>query len=473
MELTEEKVLSGARKILTKCLSLDRGDDVVIFCDETTVKVSSFLARAAHDNGIDYAILFEPVHLQPYHNPGEEFLWPIKTILDRTCAILTCLNDRLECLPFRKKIIANGQGALRRVGHMPGASLLTLAVADADYEQTQADCADLAYALAKGRRIRLMTQDAYGNRYLLEADIGGWDQIPVASDGVIPLGAWGNIPGGESYIAPILGTAEGHIVINCALPGLPLYQSNGQRRLWQEEVLLSFQGGCFIGYQTPSDAITQVLEYERQYAEGQGDQAWRNLAEIGLGTNKSVHNATGISLVDEKMYGTVHIAIGDNISHGGRNKSVIHCDMVTFAQVEIDGKTVLANGQICFAPKEWMEHYSNIVPKDIKQTCTHVRWAGNEYKIERQKLYKVSSSGAGRLLKLQVGDPETARLAALVVELLPVDRRYIAAESLVSLAEMPSEMLMQILQLLYDYRLIDIHSEFRKLPSEPCLNRHQ
>ena len=54
------------------------------------------------------------------------------------------------------------------------------------------------------------------------ADIGGWDRLPVASDGIIRDGAWGNVPSGETYIAPMEGTAEGQVLINGSIPGLVL-----------------------------------------------------------------------------------------------------------------------------------------------------------------------------------------------------------------------------------------------------------
>lgn len=458
MQFNQDQVLSGARKILSQCLSLRNGDGLVIFCDETAIEVATFLATAARDIGVEYAILCEPVGLQPYHDPDEEFPWPLKGILDETSAILTCLNNRVECLPFRKRIILNGLGVSRRIGHMPGASMLSLAVADADYEQIQRDCANLALALAKGRCICLTTWDSQSSKYVLEADIGGWDQIPVASDGVIPRGAWGNIPGGETYIAPVLGTANGQIVINVALPGLSLYQAESPRKLWQEEAILHFKEGILVRYHTLSDAISQVLEHERQYAEAQGDLNWRSLAEIGLGTNRSIQSATGVSLVDEKMYGTAHIAIGDNIHHGGTSKSVIHCDMVTFARVEVDRKAILADGQICFDPDEWFERFSDVRLRGVQQAEAHIRYSGNEYVEDRQMLYRVSDSGAGRILKVLVGDSETAKRAVHVMRLLPIDRRYVSIESLVEQAGMRLEALLQVLQLLCDYRLAEVRS---------------
>jgi leucyl aminopeptidase (aminopeptidase T) len=373
METNENKARSGARKILFRCLSLEAGDDVVIFCDETTVEVASLVAQVAAETGIEYHILLEPVALQPLHNPEEDLSWPVKNLLDKTNAILTCLNDLQDCLPFRRRIIANGLGAFRRIGHMPGASLMTLCLADADYEQIQKDCADLALALAKGQHVRLTTWDPKGQEYVLEADIGGWDQMPVASDGVIPRGAWGNIPGGETYIAPVFGTADGKIVINVALPGRVLSQTRGRRGLWQEHLILCFEQGALAEYYGSSEALVQVIESKKHLAEQQGDGNWRNLGEIGLGTNRSIQNATGTSLIDEKIYGTAHIAIGNNLHHGGTNRSVIHCDMVTFARVEVDNKKVLEEGEICFRPSEWLEHIGEIEPRGVEHENAWVR----------------------------------------------------------------------------------------------------
>ena len=124
-------------------------------------------------------------------------------------AILTCVNADPECLPFRQRILETHWTAHTRIGHMPGATSEVLKLADVDFEQLVHSCWCVEIALARGRTLEFISYDCEGAAHSLTADIGGWERLPVASDGVISDGAWGNVPSGETYIAPIEGTAAG------------------------------------------------------------------------------------------------------------------------------------------------------------------------------------------------------------------------------------------------------------------------
>ncbi len=83
-----------------------------------------------------------------------------------------------------------------------------------------------------------------------------------------------------------------------------------------------------------------------------GDPNWRILAELGIGANDGVRQLKGVSLVDEKCLGTVHIALGDNSTFGGRNESAVHEDLVTLAPtLNIDGKPILQKGVYMLRPE--------------------------------------------------------------------------------------------------------------------------
>jgi aminopeptidase len=59
------------------------------------------------------------------------------------------------------------------------------------------------------------------------------------------------------------------------------------------------------------------------------DDGARRLGEIGIGTNTGVDRPIGSILVDEKMGGTVHLALGRSYPEtGGTNESAIHWDMI-------------------------------------------------------------------------------------------------------------------------------------------------
>ena len=71
-----------------------------------------------------------------------------------------------------------------------------------------------------------------------------------------------------------------------------------------------------------------------------------NIAELGIGTNHGA-KIIGEVLEDEKVLGTAHIAIGTNISNGGRIKAPVHLDGVfTKPTIYVDGKKIIENGKM-------------------------------------------------------------------------------------------------------------------------------
>jgi aminopeptidase len=59
------------------------------------------------------------------------------------------------------------------------------------------------------------------------------------------------------------------------------------------------------------------------------DPGARRLGELGIGTNREIDRPTGSTLFDEKIGGTVHLALGRSYAQtGGTNESAIHWDLI-------------------------------------------------------------------------------------------------------------------------------------------------
>ena len=81
------------------------------------------------------------------------------------------------------------------------------------------------------------------------------------------------------------------------------------------------------------------------------DDGARILGEIGIGTNAGIDVSTGHILLDEKMAGTVHLALGRSYPEtGGVNRSTLHwdliCDLRQGGTLTADGETIVADGAI-------------------------------------------------------------------------------------------------------------------------------
>ena len=61
----------------------------------------------------------------------------------------------------------------------------------------------------------------------------------------------------------------------------------------------------------------------------------RIVCELGLGMNPNVTDLCGYTLLDEKMAGTFHIAVGANTMFGGENRATDHGDFVGRGEVEV------------------------------------------------------------------------------------------------------------------------------------------
>ena len=79
------------------------------------------------------------------------------------------------------------------------------------------------------------------------------------------------------------------------------------------------------------------------------DPGARRLGEIGIGTNRGIDRPIGAILLDEKIGGTVHLALGRSYPEtGGVNESAVHwdliCDLRTGGRLTADGEVVQEGG---------------------------------------------------------------------------------------------------------------------------------
>ncbi|WP_297213449.1 MULTISPECIES: aminopeptidase [Thermodesulfovibrio] len=125
-------------------------------------------------------------------------------------------------------------------------------------------------------------------------------------------GSFGNLPAGEVFLAPIENTAEGRLVIEWA----------PTRKLESPLIMRVEKGKVFSIEGTES----YKEELEKKLNEREEN---RNIAELGIGTNDKASKPDNI-LESEKILGTIHIALGDNSSFGGKVRTPFHQDFIFF-----------------------------------------------------------------------------------------------------------------------------------------------
>lgn len=125
-------------------------------------------------------------------------------------------------------------------------------------------------------------------------------------------GAFGNLPAGEAYLAPVEGSANGVLVLEWA-----------PTRELKSPIRLTVRDGLVVGIDG-SEPYKKTLQLK---LEERKENA--NVAELGIGTNNKATRPDNI-LESEKILGTIHIALGDNSSFGGKVKTPFHQDFVFF-----------------------------------------------------------------------------------------------------------------------------------------------
>jgi len=145
-----------------------------------------------------------------------------------------------------------------------------------------------------------------------------------------------NFPCGEVFTAPKENKADGKIFI----PKTAVSSYGTVEDLW-----LEFEEGEIIDYSAEKNQ-----EYlDRFFKENKGNI--KTIAELGIGCNEKAEYTEGYILIDEKIKGTIHLAVGWNIGFGGENKASSHHDFIKPMQkgkLYADGELLMKNGEPTF-----------------------------------------------------------------------------------------------------------------------------
>ena len=144
-----------------------------------------------------------------------------------------------------------------------------------------------------------------------------------------------NIPGGEFFGCPVEDSAEGTIAFTEFPAVYAGREMNGIR--------LRFEGGRVVdaSAETNEDYLVETLDT---------DAGSRRLGELGIGCNPGITRYMRNTLFDEKIDGTIHLALGNGMPDlGGQNESRIHWDIVKDlrlpgTRIELDGEVVQQDG---------------------------------------------------------------------------------------------------------------------------------
>jgi aminopeptidase len=143
-----------------------------------------------------------------------------------------------------------------------------------------------------------------------------------------------NMPCGEIFTGPVEDSADGEVFF-----GIPVAVAGRE----VSNVRLRFEGGRVVesSAQKGEEYLNAMLD---------ADEGARRLGELGIGTNYGIPRATKNILFDEKLGGTVHLAVGRSYEKtGGKNESSVHwdliCDLTEGGELYADGELLQKDGK--------------------------------------------------------------------------------------------------------------------------------
>lgn len=159
--------------------------------------------------------------------------------------------------------------------------------------------------------------------------------LGIADRIFLPADGKENFPDGEIFTGPEENKTNGHVTFTypAIYGGVAV-----------EGIRLEFENGRVVDAtaQKNEDYLIKTLDT---------DDGARVLGELGIGTNYGIEAFTGEILLDEKIGGTIHLALGASYPEsGGKNDSAVHwdmvCDLRRGGRILVDGDTLMEDGKL-------------------------------------------------------------------------------------------------------------------------------
>jgi len=299
-------------------MNVNPEETVLVMTDTKKVKIAEALAYASSALGSTTIVSV----ISPLERSGLEPPKPVREAMKASDVVLIPTSTSFSHTDARRE--ASKCGA--RIASMPGITedMMSTGGLTADYHEVDRLTNLVSDVLDRGRIVEIATPSGTNltmsiDRRTCLRDTGIYHKAP---------NDWGNLPAGEACLAPVEGTTQGVLVID----------SMGQ--IVTQPIRVTLKDGWAVRFEG-SDAKRLESLLKR------GDANAFNVGELGVGTNAKAR-LSGVVLEDEKVLGTVHIALGDNSSYpGGHSKSSIHMDGILLEPtVKVDGILILEKGKL-------------------------------------------------------------------------------------------------------------------------------
>jgi aminopeptidase len=304
--------------VVRTCLAVEPDDEVLVVCNPVTEELGALMRIVAQGEGADATLAM----ISERDSHAAE---PPRAVAAAMLAADVVIAPTIQSLSHTAARKAASEAGVR-VASMPGVTEEMLArVMGADMDELRRRGQAICMALDGGAEARITCANGSDLRLGLETRTSIVDAGDLSA-----RGAFGNLPCGEGFIAPLEGTTEGTLVVDGSIAGV------GQV---EEPVPLTVRDGHL------TDAVGAEGEALLELLTVHGPEG-TNVAELGVGTNEEAI-LTGNILEDEKILGTAHVAFGASAAIGGTVQIPVHLDCVVLEPtVEIDGEPLVRDGEL-------------------------------------------------------------------------------------------------------------------------------
>ncbi len=309
----------AARNALKHCFNLQPNETVLIITDEPLRKIGYYFFEEAKKIS-NHTILVE---ITPRQRHGDEPSETLARMMKEFQVLIIPTSKSMSHTQARRE--ASQAGA--RIATLPAITVDTMKrTLNADYRKIAQRSRKVAQALEGKSQVRLTSPAGTE----ISMSIEGRKCEPDTGL-ILEPGNFSNLPAGEAYLAPVEGTAQGTLVIDGSMAGIGKLKKPLKMKV-DSGFVREISGGA------EAKKLKALLD-------SAGELAY-NVAELGIGTNDKA-KLVGSVLEDEKVLGTVHMALGDNMSMGGKISVRSHLDgIIMKPTLIVDGETIMKNGAL-------------------------------------------------------------------------------------------------------------------------------
>jgi leucyl aminopeptidase (aminopeptidase T) len=319
MDLIQKELSDASIIALRDCMGLKSDETLLVITDE----IKRDIGVALHEAGKSLCKESLLMEIKSREINGEEPPLQVSELMKTVDVVICPTAKSLTHTNARRNAVKEGV----RVGTMPGITIDTMVrCLNADYNKIIALTDFIAEKLIGVSTIRVVTEKG------TDVTMPVKDRMIIPSRGVLKQkGESGNLPSGEVYLAPWEDQTNGRVIIDGSMASVGICET---------PITVDIVNGY-------AETITGGKEAQKliELFEKSGREA-RAVAEFGIGTNYKA-KLIGMILEDEKVFGTIHIAFGNNLTMGGRISVSSHLDgLVKEPDIYFDDELIMKKGKM-------------------------------------------------------------------------------------------------------------------------------